>query len=264
MNHPDVWRSGEPYERYVGRWSRLVAPVFLAWLGVAEGQRWLDIGCGTGALSSTILREAEPASVFGVDPSSGFLAVAESHITDARVRFMLGDAASIPLADGEVDVIVSGLMLNFVPAPALALTEWQRIARPGATIAAYVWDYGDGMELMRAFWAAAIELDPGAEQYDEGRRFQSLCSPAGLAQLWERSGLREVETRSIEVPTTFANFDDYWTPFLGGQGVAPAYVATLAPDHVETLREALAESLPVAADGSIDLTARAWAVRGTR
>jgi hypothetical protein len=166
------------------------------------------------------------------------------------------------LADGVVDVVVSGLVLNFVPAPALALTEWRRVATPEATIAAYVWDYGDGMELMRAFWTAAIELDPGAEQFDEGRRFQSLCTPAGLAALWEQSALQEVETVAIDVPTVFADFDDYWTPFLGGQGVAPAYVATLSPEAVGELRERLRSIVPVAGDGTVAMTARAWAVRG--
>lgn len=261
-NHSAVWASGGPYERYVGRWSRLVAPIFPARLGVAEGQRWLDVGCGTGALSSTILRDCSPASVTGIDPSAGFLAVAQNHITDARAQFLVGDAAAIPLADGAADVVVSGLVLNFVPEPASALIEWQRVARPGATVAGYVWDYGDGMELMRAFWTAAIALDPDAARFDEGRRFQSLCTPAGLGELWERSGLREVETEAIDVPTRFADFDDYWTPFLGGQGVAPAYVATLSPGAVLALRERLRTVVPVAEDGTIAMMARAWAVRG--
>jgi SAM-dependent methyltransferase len=262
MTHPDVWCMGEPYERYVGRWSRRVAPVFLTWLDVAARRRWLDVGCGTGALSGAILREADPASVIGVDPSAGFLAVARHGISEAHAQFLAGDAAAIPLALGAVDVVVSGLVLNFLTAPALALAEWHRVASSGATIAAYVWDYGDGMELMRTFWTAAIELDPAAARFDEGRRFRSLCTPAGLAELWERSGLREVETVAIEVPTVFADFDDYWTPFLGGQGVAPAYVAMLSPDAVGTLRERLRTIVPIAADGTIPMTARAWAVRG--
>lgn len=264
MNHPDVWRSGEHYEQYVGRWSREVAPVFLDWLKVPVEQRWLDIGCGTGALSSTILRESRPASVIGIDSSDGFLAVAQSRITDARARFLQSDAALIPLADGEVDVAVSGLMLNFLPEPLLALTEWQRAATAGATIAAYVWDYGDGMELMRAFWSAAVAIDPDAARFDEGRRFQSLCTPVGLADLWQQANFRDIDTRPIDIPTVFADFEDYWTPFLGGQGVAPAYVATLSSDHVDTLRERLRASLPTDRDGSIHLIARAWAVRGSR
>jgi hypothetical protein len=138
----------------------------------------------------------------------------------------------------------------------------RRVAAPSGTVAAYVWDYAEGMRLMRAFWDAAAALDPAAASLDEGRRFP-LCRPEPLARLFAAAGLREVATRAIDVPTVFRDFDDYWDPFLGGQGPAPAYCVGLAEDARTALRERLRTSLPVAPDGRIRLTARAWAVRGT-
>ena len=258
------WQGGEAYERYVGRWSRQVALDFLAWLAIAPERRWLDIGCGTGALTTAILAIAQPSAVVGVDPSDGFLALAREQVTDPRATFLSGDATAIPLDSASVDAVVGGLMLNFVPRPAEGVAEMARVVRPDGTVAAYVWDYADGMRFMRYFWEAVTALDPAAAERDEGKRFDSVCSSSGLSHLWTSAGLRRVETRSIEIATHFRDFDDYWTPFLGGQGVGPAYVVSLDPDHREALCVRLRETLPTEPDGAIHLTARAWAVRGTR
>ena len=262
--HGNLWRSGEDYERYVGRWSRLVALAFLAWLEVPPDGRWLDVGCGTGALVTAILNEAQPSEVVGVDPSEGFLTLARSQVTDPRATFVVGDARAIPLPDGERDAVVGGLMLNFVPEPAGAVAEFARVTRSGGTVAAYVWDYPVGMQMMRFFWDAATDLDPASSALDEGKRFDSVCSPEALGGLWTAASLGDVETRPIDIPTRFRDFDDYWQPFLGGQGPGPRYVASLDPDQREALRTHLHASLPIAPDGSISLTARAWAVRGVR
>jgi SAM-dependent methyltransferase len=202
--------------------------------------------------------------VTGIDPSEGFLAHARSHVPDSRVTFMQGDATALPVPDGTYDAVVSGLVLNFVGVPERAAADMTRAARAGGKVAAYVWDYAEGMGLMRAFWGAATDLDPAAAELDEGRRFGAFCNPDALATLFAGAGLREVETRAVDVPTAFADFDDCWTPFLGGQGPAPAYAAALDPDQSSALREAFRARLPIAADGSIALMARAWAVRGTR
>ena len=138
-----------------------------------------------------------------------------------------------------------------------------RVVRPGGIVAAYVWDYAGRMELMRYFWDAAVELDPAAGALDEGLRFP-LCQPAPLAELFEGAGLQRVEGREIEVPTRFKDFDDYWSPFLGGQGPAPGYAMSLDEPRRAALRELIRSRLPIAADGSISLVARAFAVRGTR
>jgi SAM-dependent methyltransferase len=261
---PDVWAIGDAYEPYVGRWSRAVAREFLGWLGAPPGGRWLDVGCGTGALSETILHFASPSELVGIDTSAGFLAYAGARMPDPPARFLLGDARSLPVPLRHFDAVVSGLVLNFVPNPREMALEMVRAARPGGTVGCYVWDYAGGMEMMRAFWDAASALDPAAAALDEGERFGAICHPEALTALFSSTGLREVDARPLDVPTHFRDFDDYWTPFLGGQGPAPAYVATLDPAASAALRGRLRATLPVRDDGSIPLMARAWAVKGIR
>jgi SAM-dependent methyltransferase len=256
----DPWMLGDVYEQYIGRWSRLVAPRFLAWLDVPGGQRWLDVGCGTGALLQAILDHTAPNTATGIEPSAGFLATARERL-GARAALRQGDAASTGLADAVVDVVVSGLVLNFVPDVGAALSEMQRVTRRGGVVAAYVWDYADRMELIRHFWDAAVELDPTAATKHEGARFP-LCRPEPLQEAFTRTGLRRVTVDAIDVPTVFADFDACWRPFLGGQGPAPGYAMSLDEAARTRLRDRLRKQLPVAADGSIALTARAWAVRG--
>jgi SAM-dependent methyltransferase len=257
----DTWERGSPYERYVGRWSRRVAPLFLSWLSMPAGRRWLDVGCGTGALCAAIADRCSPASVAGVEPSEGFLKTAKENLAD-QVALHQGSATAIPLGDASVDVVVSGLVLNFVPDQRAALAEMARVTRRGGTIAAYVWDYAGKMELMRYFWDAAVELDPNAAKLDEGPRFP-LCRPEALEKLFVGAGLKGVEVKPIDIPTQFTNFDDYWQPFLGGQGPAPAYAMSLDETARARLRDRIRERVPIGADGSISLTARAWATRAT-
>lgn len=257
----DNWQSGDPYERYVGRWSRRVAPEFLSWLAIAPGQRWLDVGCGTGALCAAIADHGSPASVCAIDPSEGFLKTAQARHGD-RVLFRQGSATDIAFADSSFDVTVCGLVLNFVPDALAGLSAMARVTRPEGTIAAYVWDYSGKMELMRVFWDAGVELDPAAAKLDEGLRFP-LCRPEALRALFESAGLNDVATAAIDIATPFASFDDYWSPFLGGNGPAPAYAMSLDEAARARLRERIRERLPISADGALRLTARAWAVRGS-
>ena len=257
----DTWAAGKFYEPYVGRWSRLVAKEFLAGLRVRADADWLDVGCGTGALTETILQQARPRSVKGVDQSAGFVEYAEAQIADGRATFAVGDAQSLPVESARYHAVVSGLMLNFVPNSALAVSEMSRAAKPAGVIGVYVWDYAGKMELMRYFWDAAVALDSAALDLDEGRRFP-LCQPDRLEELFRQAGLREIQVRAIDVPTRFQDFDDYWTPFLGGQGPAPGYAMSLGEERCGLLRERLRSKLPVASDGTIHLVARAWAVCG--
>lgn len=261
MAQEDRWSSGDAYEPYVGRWSRLVARDFVDWLAVAPQRAWLDVGCGTGALSQTILEYCSPRSVVGIDPSKGYLEYADARVSDPRTTFRVGDAQALPCGDGEYDAVVSGLVLNFVPDMERTVGEMKRVARPGGPAAAYVWDYAGEMQLMRHFWDAAVALDPAAGDLDEGRRFP-IARPAPLADLFRRAGLREVETRAIDVPTVFESFDDYWSPFLGGQAPAPGYCMSLGEERRVALRERIRSGLPIRPDGTIHLVARAWAVRG--
>jgi SAM-dependent methyltransferase len=255
----DTWQRGSPYEQYVGRWSRQVAPLFLSWLKIPAGRRWLDVGCGTGALCATIVDRCSPSSVAGVEPSEGFLKTAKENLA-GWVALHNGSATAIPLDDASVDVVVSGLVLNFVPDQPAALLEMARVTSKGGTIAAYVWDYAARMELMRFFWDAAVELDPEAAKLDEGARFP-LCRPEALERLFAGAELQEVNVKPIDVPTPFSDFDDYWRPFLGGQGPAPAYAMSLDEIARARLRDRIRERLPTEANGSISLTARAWAAR---
>jgi SAM-dependent methyltransferase len=257
----DRWAGGDDYERYVGRWSRPVGAEFVAWLGEPGGRRWLDLGCGTGALTETIIATAAPTSVVGVDPSASFVAHARERVSDPRATFAVGAAEAIPIADGSVDAAVAGLVLNFIPDLAVGLMELRRVVVPGGTIAGYVWDYAGRMELIRRFFDAAVELDPTAITADEGARFP-ICAPEPLRGAFQNAGLDAIEVRPIEVPTVFTSFDDYWTPFLSGIGPAPGYAMGLRDADRVRLRERLRATLPTQPDGSIHLVARAWAVRG--
>ena len=259
---PSSWVGADAYEAYVGRWSRSVAPRFLEWLGVPAEKRWLDVGCGTGALSQAILAACAPVEVCGVDPSLPFVTHAATRVADPRAAFRKGEAERLPVDHDSFDAVVSGLVLNFVPDPIAALREMRRAARPGGVVAAYVWDYAEGMQLMRYFWDAAVEVAPDAGGLREDLRFP-MCRPEPLRELFRDAGLVDVAVEEIVVPTSFADFDDYWSPFLGGQGPAPAYAVSLPEEDREALRERLRMQLPVEDDGSIRLTARAWAVRGS-
>lgn len=257
----DNWANGQSYEAYVGRWSRSVAPEFLTWLSLPADRRWLDIGCGTGALSETILHRASPKSVVGIDASGGYVDFARQHLRDVRAEFHVGSVDALPFPDSAFDAAVSGLALNFLPHLDRAIAEMVRVSVPGGTVAGYVWDYAGGMEFMRYFWDAAVALDPKAAAMDEGRRFP-LCNPEPMMRLFASARLQKVETRAIDVKTVFRDFTEFWNPFLGGQGPAPSYLMSLSPERQNDLRDEVLGQLPIADDGSMQLTARAWAVKG--
>jgi len=257
----EVWGLGEAYESYVGRWSPLVASKFLEWLDTPPNRLWLEVGCGTGALTQTILKIADPKAVLGVDPAQGFIVYARGKINDRRATFQLGSAQALPAETSTYDAVVSGLVLNFVPNPNQAVAEMKRAAKKGGLVAVYVWDYASKMQFMRHFWNAAAALDPAAADLDEGSHFP-LCNPGPLGDLFQDAGLADVEVRPIDIWTEFKDFDDFWSPFLGNQGPAPRYAMSLSESRRRALQERLRLSLPFALDGSIPLIARAWAVRG--
>lgn len=296
----DRWTSGDAYQRFMGRWSPFLAELFVPWVCAPAGSDWLDVGCGTGALSHTILALADPASVMGVDPSEAFVNFARQSVDDPRVQsgsggnrsrvaselnlrakqsppqigkvtkseggeprveFRVGSGQALPVQDGSFDVAAAGLVINFVPDPAAALAEMKRALRPGGQIGCYVWDYADGMRMVRVFFDAAIALDPAAAKVDEGRRFE-LCNPTALTKLFNEAGLQNVETRALEFTMQFRDFNDYWDPFKGSVGPAPAYLASLPPERQLELEREVHNRLPIKSDGSFRLAARAWAVKG--
>jgi trans-aconitate methyltransferase len=261
MDKPlETWNSADAYERWVGRWSRGIADEFLQWLALPARLTWADIGCGTGVLTACVLAKFEPRAIVALDASDAFVAQARSIVNDSKATFVTGDAIRLPWQTDTVDVTVSGLVLNFVPDHLTMTREMARITKPGGTVAAYVWDYGGGMQMMRYFWDAAIEISPRDARLDQAERFP-LCQPEPLRDLFVAAGLRSVEARAIDVPTTFRDFDDYWLPFLGRQGAAPTYLATLDEELQERIRELLRSRL-TSTPGPIELSARAWTVRG--
>jgi len=257
----DNWVAGDAYEAYMGRWSRPVAEVFVKWLQPKPSAHWLEVGCGTGALTCAICDRCEPASVVACDPAAAFIEHARRSVPDARASFVNAGAESLPTRDRGFDAVVSGLVLNFLPDPGQAVASIRKRLRPGGIAAAYVWDYAEGMEFLRCFWEEAVASDPRAAALDEGRRFP-LCRLPALASLFRATGLGQVETSALEAPTDFADFADYWTPFLSGTGPAPGYVASLDAASRELLRGRLERRLCAGSGGRIRLRARAWAVRG--
>jgi SAM-dependent methyltransferase len=257
----EAWGVGEPYEQYVGRWSRRVARGFLAWLDAPPGQVWADVGCGTGALASGIVATAAPRGVLALDRAAGFVAAARASLAGPRVCCGVADASALPLASGACGAAVCGLMLNFVPDALAVVREMARVTGAGGRVAGYVWDYAGGMEMMRLFWDVAVEVDASGAVLDEASRFP-LCQPEPLRSLFQNAGLDAVAVRSITIPTVFRDFDDYWLPFLGRQGAAPTYLASLDDQTRDDIRDALRARLPTADDGSIALAATAWAVQG--
>lgn len=255
------WQSGEAYERYMGRWSRELAPRFLRELEVPPARRWLDVGCGTGALSAAIVERCAPQAVIGVDPSEGFLATAKARLP-THVLLHRAAADRMPLPDAAVDVAVSALVLNFVPDAAAALREMARVTVEGGQVAACVWDYAEKMDLIRTYWDAAAQLGLLPPGQDQGERFP-ICRPDALAAAFAGAGLQQVEMSAIEIEMPFVDFDDYWQPFLGGQGPAPAHAMSLDEPVRTRLRDLIRRHLPVQPCGAIHLAARAWAVRGT-
>ncbi len=258
-----MFNNAFAYDGYVGRWSRLVGEQFITWLNVPAGQNWFDLGAGTGILTGVILQQASPNKVVGMDLSESYIERARQNIHDERVAFKVGDASTAITQSPEFDVVVSGLVLNFVPSYQQTLETMKQLVKTGGTVAAYVWDYAGKMEMMRHFWDAAIALDASAAEMDSGKRF-TICHPDNLRAAFEAIGLNTVEVRAIDIQTTFKDFDDYWLPFLAAQGSISKYLTSLDETAKNALTAQLQKQLPINADGSIHLTARAWAAKGIR
>ncbi|NJD61337.1 MAG: class I SAM-dependent methyltransferase [Deltaproteobacteria bacterium] len=246
----------------MGRWSRRLAERFIDWLGAEPNLAWLDVGCGTGALTSVICNVADPSSVVACDPSEAFVQDARRRIKDGRVTVIVAGSDDLPQRKGGFDRVVSGLVLNFLTDPRRSVEEMRARTRPGGMVAAYVWDYADRMEFLRHFWDEAAALDESARDLDEGFRFP-MCRRDALESIFSAAGMRDVMSAAVEIPTRFETFNDYWRPFLGGTGPAPSYVASLSEEMLHGLRVRLERRLvPAGTGGVIELVARAWAVRG--
>jgi SAM-dependent methyltransferase len=257
-----VFSAGEAYERFMGRWSRRIAVPFVEFAGVQSGDSVLDVGSGTGALAAAVAAISPSSPIVGIDSAAPFVAFAQAHQAGPLVRFELGDAQQLPFPDRSFTRALSLLNLNFIPDPGKAIREMARVTRPGGTVAAAVWDYGHGMEMLRVFWDEAVALNPDADAKDE--RHMPFTADGELAALFHEQPLRQIASGALTVETRFPSFEDYWTAFLEKQGPAGAYAASLSAMDAEQLQTRLRRRLlGDGPDRSIDLRARAWAVRGS-
>jgi SAM-dependent methyltransferase len=255
-----MFSESEAYEQFMGRWSRQLAVPFVAFAGVKAHDGVLDVGSGTGALAAAVLSATDSSRVIGVDPSPAYVQYARTRTSSDRATFEEGDGQQLRFSNGEFDKTLSLLVINFIPDSNKALSEMVRVTRPGGIVAAAVWDYGEGMEMLRVFWDEVVALDPSSESRDE--RHMPLCRTGELAALWRRHGLADITEVPLVIALPFKSFDDFWAPFLRGQGPAGAYVASLSESRQLALRDRLRTRLNVDAAGSFTLHARAWAVKG--
>jgi len=256
----DHWDSAVAYDRFMGRWSRQLAPQFVDWLEIPDDCAWLEIGCGTGALTSAICERTNPRSVVAVDTAPEFVEFCTKQLPYKTLHVTQGTVDSLPLHQDGYGAVVSSLVLNFLPRTIESLQKMKLACSPDGWVAASVWDYSKGMEFLRLFWDAAVAVDPAAAAFDEGVRFP-LCRPDALRTAFHQAGLRNIEIAPIVIPTIFQSFEDYWSSLAEGTGPAPSYVATLSADK----RQALASSLKALASpngsGPVTLQASAWAVK---
>ncbi len=244
------------YDRFVGRYAPQLSAALIEVAGVGVGERVLDVGCGPGGLTRVLAELVGAERVAAVDPSTSFVEACRARVPGADVR--IGAAEALPFDTATFDVVLSQLVVNFMRDADAGVAEMRRAAREGGRVASCVWDYAEGMTMLRAFWDGAIDIDPAAP--DEGRTMR-YCSEAGLGELWRRAGLRDVETGALDVEAWYEDFDDYWVPFTAGVGPAGSYCASLDGERQEALRLAVFRRLGEP-QGSFTLPARAWYARG--
>ena len=251
--------SADAYDRHVGRYGDALAVALLDIAAVEPAMRVLDVGCGTGALSEALVARVGVDRVCAVDPSEPFADAARARLGGVDVR--VGAAEELPFADGEFDGAAAQLVVNFMSDAPRGVAEMARVTKPGGVVAASVWDYAGEMTFLRAFWDAAVALDPeGAGPRDEGRCMR-WCAPAELEQLWRDAGLADVRTAGLIVAAAYDGFDDLWAPLVEGVAPSGAYATSLDPESQGALRGELRRRLGVG-DEPFRLTARAWAVVG--
>jgi SAM-dependent methyltransferase len=256
-----MFAMAEGYELYMGRWSRLLAPRYAAFVGVRDGERVLDVGTGTGAVAAALAASLPRSEIVGVDPSAAFIACAAKNAKSGRLRFEVGDAQALRQADATFDQAMALLVMNFIPDHEKALAEMRRVTRAGGSVSACVWDYGDGMASLRIFWDEVVALDPAAAPKHE--RNMKLSRQGQLGELWSKASLSDVREEPLVIEQAFSSFGDYWGPFLKGTGPGGAYVAALPEERRRQLEARIRRHLlGDRQDGPFTLKARAWCVKG--
>jgi len=256
-----MFTQAEAYERFMGRWSQMLAERFLAFVDLAGAARVLDVGSGTGSLARAIVGSSPLVEVVGIDPSPAFVDYARARISQ-RAHFEVGDAQQLPFDDSSFDACYALLVLNFIPDQRAALAEMCRVVRPGGTIAAAVWDHAQGMNMLRIFWEVADAVDKDKHLIEEPH---PLLDRDGLSALWEEAALGEIVSAPLDFDMRFLSFADYWEPFGFTQGPAGAYLRSVSArvrDEIE--RELRSKLLAGKPDSPFTLSARAWAIRGRK
>ena len=255
--------SGDGYELQMGRWSRRLASPFLDFVGTADGESVLDVGCGTGSLAFALAQRCQVKEVRGVDFSPAYVAHATGHNHDPRIVFQVGDACALDFPDHSLDRVLSLLMLHFVPRTSQAIAEMRRVARPGAVVGAAVWDARGGFVANRIFLDTAAVLDPRADQLRSRTHTRPMTRPGELAGAWREAGFSAVAETALSMRMEYASFEDYWAPYAGKDGPHAEYVATLSDTERARLRAAVKLAY---VDGELDgprsYAALAWAVKG--
>ena len=254
----DMFSNAVAYDRYMGRWSRRLASMFVEFAQVRDGDKVLDVGCGTGALSEAVASATRRSEITGIDPSSSSVEYGRTHCADPRIRFDVGNALELPYSDGTFDQCLALLVLQLIPQPEKALSEMCRVTRPGGSVAICNWDSGGGMEMISMFWEEASKLDPA-----DPEKPRPYTRQGQLKALLEVTGLERVEETGLKIELDFLSFDDYWWPQHGGVGPTGSYLSSLSPDRQQALGEQLrGRFLGNGPDGPFKLHAQSWAVRG--
>lgn len=256
-----MFSASADYERFMGRWSRQLAPGYIAFAGVKNGDRVLDVGTGTGSLASVLEATVTSSEIVGVDPSEGFISYAKKNAKSRRTHFETGDAQALRFQDSSFDQTMALLVMNFIPDHNKAIGEMRRVTRPQGVVSACIWDYDAGMQMLRFFWDEAVALDPAIEPKDE--RHMKLSREGQLGELWNRAGLVNVQQRPVSIDQAYESFDDYWGSFLKGAGPGGAYVVSLSDERRRELETRIRKRLlGNRGNGPFVLKARAWCVRG--
>lgn len=255
---PSQFSDGRAYEQVMGRWSQVAGSTFLDWLNLSQGLTWLDVGCGNGAFTETLIAKNAPSEVTGIDPSEGQIAYARTRFGTKVATFQTANAQHLPFSDNSFDVAVMPLVIIFVPDPLKAVDEMTRVVRSGGTVAAYMWDVSGGglpAEPIRAAMRFMGEDEVNLPNHQASREDR-------MRAVWEQVGLIEIETRVIRIRVDYASFDDFWEINSMPVGPTGTAIAKLSSVKKEELKALLRQRLPTTPDGHISYEPFANAVKG--